>query len=212
MENRNYLIKDILDKSVKVVISELELNFINSFTENKPNFLFKKSLFVALVLAKALDNGNKIEMEHLNYIAHVLCTKDIEDRLFKTATQFELLSADTLNELRKRIDFKKEIFYRLKSTFLHYSEYFSYDAKSGSFEILCVENTKEGTTVSLGNDIMETYELLFGKKQMDNHCVVCGNEFSRNNNKQKYCKVCSANKLREQKRLHMRKVRMNVEQ
>jgi hypothetical protein len=143
----------------------------------------RKLLFATLILAKALKHRNarhtKAELKvSNNYYVHYNNLLDI----------IRLSKVKNISE----IDLAK-IFHK-------YSEFFTfYNAEKELIRLEYVDKSSDGIDMLNLDDVLEYYNLFFGKNTAFGYCDNCGREIVKNNNKQKYCKTCAALLEKERK-------------
>lgn len=157
-----------LRKIEYVYISKKDVEFLKTIEDEK----HRKILFAVLVLSKAMKlsgtkRGKKEYKTSDNYYIRYNNLSDIT-RISNVANVSEMNLALILNE---------------------YKEYFTFYSPHKELIKVNFVDTSRNDDIKIDNleDISEMYEKLFGKDL----CVICGKEFERKSNRQKYCEDCS---------------------
>ena len=181
-----------LRKVSAVGITASEINLLRTIDSDKD----RKILFVILVLSKALKQRNSRQ-------------KKTE---FKTSLNCYIHYNNFLNIIRlSHISGFTEI--DLANMLHEYKNFFTF--YNPEMELIRVEYAdmiqKEILFITDLSNMLEYYELLFGKKKPAAFCSDCHKPIIKNSNKQKRCKECAAVYRKEQKKLWIRNSRLRVD-
>jgi len=188
----------------QIVITNKEINAIREF---KKYPLEKKVMYFMLIVAKMKDG---FTLENIPDVINLMDTRETKNLMINAISRGDIWNRE---EVERNINFRDQLYWHIKIMIQTSTRYFEYHKDTGKVDILYLDDSERGFKIDT-NKLQESYRWLIVKRfptVPNNKCARCGAEFSRNNNKQKYCKICAKIVLREQKRDYMRKVRL-VEQ
>lgn len=176
-----------LRKVSPISLTQKEIDFLKSI-ENQRD---RKILFSTLILSKAIkQNGTKKKtgkQDNPNFYIHYSNIADI----------YRLMSIKNITEADVC-----DILHKYKNNFIFYSP---------NKELIRVEfidaSGDSKFLIEDFDDIPNIYNTLFGKPK--SVCENCGKEFEKRANNQILCPECSKVRLREKKKIFMRKKRAN---
>jgi len=171
-----------------IYLTENEIKHIQNL-RNEKNFNVRAMTFLVLFLAKAGKTQNTA-LYNLPVDGYYISEKNYSDYV-------EMLDTE---EKRKGIDFhilesqyitaKESLFYSIESFCRNYNKSFEYDYEKKYLKVNFAEDSKDGVPVTYENALDIFRYVIEGEDNPLKACVVCGNLFKKNNNKQKYCKSC----------------------
>ena len=174
-----------LRKIENITISQQEIDFLKTIESSKD----RKLLFMTLVLSKALKHrGTRRKKTEFkisdNYYIHYNNFSDII-RLSGLKNVSEIDLADVYSKYSEHLTF--------------------YHAEKELIKINFIDKHSEnGIVVDNLNETLKFYDALFGKNASVSHCVDCGRQMIKSNNKQIYCKVCAFKHKNEQDKIRMK--------
>lgn len=176
-----------LRKINDVYISKKDVAFLEEIENNQD----RKLLFAVLVLAKAMKKSGtrRAQGEYK--------TSDNYYIRYSNLTDISKISGIKISKLQ------------LADMLHRYSEYFTfYTPNKELIKVEFVDKADpEDIKIDSLEDVSEMYEKLFEKKEIVAICEICGKNFTKASNRQKYCKECGTETDREKAKERMRKSR-----
>lgn len=173
----------------KITITEKEINFLKTID----NPIDKKILFVTLVIAKSLKTHKVFTKKE---------TKKTDNFYIRYNNIGDIIFYSKLRIKETEI---ADIFYK-------YKEYFGiYPAKYQLIKInFATDASSIGFTIEKPENMLNYYELFFGKTKIISICDTCGKEIIKTNNNQKRCFQCSKDIRKEQTRQRVQRHRKKL--
>lgn len=162
-----------LRKVTSVVITNSEINLLKTIEDKKD----RKILFATLVLSKALNQQNTRAKSDVVYTSYYIWYTNLMEIA-------HLSRISGLKETEVALTFHKH-----KNLFTFYSP------EKAGIKLNYAETGEEGVIIDDPDNASVFYETIFGIL-----CEKCKKPFTKNNNKQKYCKECAKEIIKEKDR------------
>ena len=188
-KNLRKWIKSAMNYNLRIInsitISENDINFIKKIETERD----KKIFFAILVLVKSFKKGStRIGIDYKKSDKYYLRYSNLGD-IIKIAGL----------KNTKDVDIAKIIY--------NYQEHFTfYMPEKELIRVEWIDKTPQGEiTISEFDNLLSLYAILFGEKF--ERCSICGKEYIKKSNRQKYCEKCVEDIKRKQTRKRVAKHR-----
>lgn len=189
-----------------IVITDKEVEFIKHY-KNFNHENMKLRLFLLLVIAKATKTHNQ-QVHGVPNDGFYFFTENLNDYVDLVDTEEKRKGVYLMRWVSAQFGNVRDRIYENIEIFAGWSYgLYEHEFRGEKYKVLYADDSTDGYTFTI-DEAVDYYRYLIEDKDYPyRNCVVCGKEFRKTNNKQKYCKDCLKDVRRVQVREAARRFR-----